>query len=40
MSVVFPEEMDVYIRRVADGSLGSYWDMKFGDINVTETQKL
>ena len=34
------KEVDVYIRRVADGSLGSYWDMKFGDINVTETQKL
>lgn len=34
------KEVDVYIRRVADGSLGTYWDMKFGDINVTETRKL
>lgn len=34
------KDVDVYIRRVEDGSLGSYWDMKFGDINVTETERL
>ncbi len=34
------KDVDVYIQRVADGNLGTYWDMKFGDINVTETQKL
>ncbi|MDE6770520.1 MAG: hypothetical protein K2J78_12420 [Muribaculaceae bacterium] len=34
------KDVDVYITRVEDGSLGSYWDMKFGDINVTETKRL
>lgn len=34
------KEVDVYIQRVADGSLGYYWDMKFGDINVTETKRV
>ncbi len=34
------KDVNVYITRVDDGSLGTYWDMKFGDINVTETQRL
>lgn len=33
------KDVDIYIQRIEDGSLGTYWDMKFGDINVTETQK-
>lgn len=33
------KDVDVYISRVDDGSIGSYWDMKFGDINVTETRR-
>lgn len=31
------KDVDVYIQRVEDGSLGTYWDMKFGDIKVAET---
>lgn len=31
------KDVDVYIQRVDDGSLGTYWDMKFGDINVVQT---
>lgn len=34
------KDVDVYIQYVEDGALGAYWDMKFGDINVTETRKL
>lgn len=34
------KDVDVYIQRVDDGSLGSYWDMKFGDINVSETRRM
>lgn len=34
------KEVQVFISRVEDGALGSYWDMKFGNINVTETRKL
>lgn len=33
------KDVDVFIQRIEDGSLGAYWDMKFGDINVTETRK-
>ena len=33
------KEVKVYISRVEDGQLGSYWDMKFGDINVSEIEK-
>lgn len=33
------KEVKVYISRVEDGQLGSYWDMKFGDVNVSEIQK-
>lgn len=33
------KDVDIYIQRVEDGSLGTYWDMKFGDINVSETRK-
>jgi len=34
------KDVDVYIQRIEDGSLGVYWDMKFGDINVSETRKM
>ena len=34
------KDVDIYIQRIEDGSLGTYWDMKFGDINVSETTKL
>lgn len=41
-SIVYRDEtqkdVDVYIQRVDDGSLGTYWDMKFGDINIVETK--
>lgn len=33
------KEVKVYISRVEDGQLGTYWDMKFGDVNVSEIQK-
>lgn len=33
------KDVDVYIQLIEDGSLGTYWDMKFGDINVSETHK-
>lgn len=33
------KEVKVYISRVEDGQLGTYWDMKFGDINVSEIHK-
>lgn len=34
------KEVKVYISRVEDGQLGTYWDMKFGDINVSEIKKI
>ena len=34
------KEVKVYLSRVEDGQLGSYWDLKFGDINVAETLKM
>lgn len=34
------KEVKVYISRVEDGQLGVYWDMKFGDINVSEIKKM
>lgn len=34
------KDVDIYIQRVEDGSLGTYWDMKFGDINVSETRRM
>lgn len=34
------KEVDVIIRRVPDGNLGAYWEMKFGDINVSETRPM
>lgn len=33
------KEVKVYISQVEDGQLGTYWDMKFGDINVSEIHK-
>ena len=29
------KDVKIYISRVEDGQLGTYWDMKFGDINVS-----
>lgn len=34
------KEVKVYISRIEDGQLGTYWDMKFGDINVSEIHKI
>ena len=34
------KDVDVYIQRVEDGRIGTYWDVKFGDINVTETKNM
>lgn len=34
------KDVDVYIQRIEDGALGFYWDMKFGDINVSETRRM
>lgn len=34
------KEVKVYISRVQDGQLGTYWDMKFGDINVSEISRM
>lgn len=34
------KDIDVYIQRVEDGFLGSHWDMKFGDVNVSVTRKI
>lgn len=29
----------IYLSKVEDGQLGTYWDLKFGDIEVSEIQK-
>lgn len=34
------KEVRVYISKVEDGQLGTYWDLKFGDINVSEIKKM
>lgn len=34
------KEVKVYITKVEDGQLGTYWDLKFGDINVSEIKKM
>ena len=34
------KEVKVYLSRVVDGQLGTYWDLKFGDINVSEIKKI
>lgn len=34
------KEVKVYISKVEDGQLGTYWDLKFGDINVSEIKKM
>ena len=34
------KEVKIYISRIKDGQLGTYWDMKFGDINVSEIKKI
>ncbi len=32
------KDVEIYLQRVEDGSLGTYWNLKFGDINVVETK--
>ena len=34
------KEVKVYISKVEDGQLGTYWDLKFGDVNVSEIKKM
>ena len=34
------KDVKVYLTKVTDGNLGTFWDLKFGDINVVETVKL
>lgn len=34
------KDVKVYLTKVTDGNLGTFWDIKFGDINVVETVKL
>lgn len=34
------KEVHIYIQRVEDGQLGTYWDLKFGDINVSEISRM
>lgn len=34
------KEVRVYISKVEDGQLGIYWDLKFGDINVSEIKEM
>ena len=33
------KDVKIYISRVEDGQLGTYWDLKFGDVNVSEIKK-
>lgn len=34
------KDVKVYLTKVTDGDLGTFWDLKFGDINVVETVRL
>lgn len=34
------KDVKVYLTRVTDGNLGTFWDLKFGDINVVETVRM
>lgn len=34
------KDVTIFISRVIDGSLGTFWDIKFGDVNVVETRKV
>lgn len=34
------KDIKVYVDKVTDGSLGEFWDLKLGDVNVVETVKL
>lgn len=34
------KDVRVYIKKVEDGQLGTYWDLKFGDINVSHIEKM
>lgn len=34
------KDIKVYVTKVTDGSLGEFWDLKLGDVNVVETVKL
>lgn len=34
------KDVKVFLTKVTDGSLGTFWDLKFGDINVVETVRM
>ncbi len=34
------KDVQVFLTKVTDGNLGTFWDLKFGDINVVETIRL
>lgn len=34
------KDIKVYVTKVTDGSLGEFWDLKLGDVNVVETVKM
>ena len=34
------KDVTIFITKVVDGSLGEFWDIKFGDVNVVETRKV
>lgn len=34
------KDIKIYLTKVSDGNLGTFWDIKFGDICVVETVKL
>lgn len=34
------KDVKVFLTKVTDGNLGTFWDLKFGDINVVETVRI
>lgn len=34
------KEVKIYLTRVEDGQLGTYWDLRFGDVNVSEISQI
>lgn len=34
------KDVKVFLTKVTDGTLGTFWDLKFGDINVVETIRI
>jgi len=34
------KDIKVYMTKVTDGNLGTFWDIKFGDVNVVETVRM